>query len=388
MPAPSTPTVDLIRKLVGFDTTSRNSNLALIHFVQDYLTGLGIESRLIFDDDANKANLFATVGPADRPGIVLSGHTDVVPVDGQEWSTDPFTVVEKDGRLYGRGTCDMKSFVAAALAFVPELQRRQLKAPVHLSFSYDEEVGCVGVRRLLAELDRLKLRPLACIVGEPTSMKVIRAHKGKISYRCHVHGSECHSSLAPRGVNAVEYAAELITFITGLEHRFAAEGPFDRDFDVPHTTAHTGVIHGGTALNIVPKDCWFDFEFRFLPGEDPHALVDQIRRHAETQLLPRMHKVQANTGFSWTELSGFPGLSTDIDADIVQLAKSAAGDNAGTGKVAFGTEAGLFHAAGIPTIVCGPGDIEQAHKPDEFVALEQIALCETFLRRLVDRFSG
>jgi len=388
MPAPSPPTIDLIRKLVGFDTTSRNSNLALIEFVQGYLKDLGIESKLVFDDTAKKANLFATIGPADRPGIVLSGHTDVVPVDGQEWSTDPFKVVEKDGRLYGRGTCDMKSFVAVALAFVPELQRRKLKAPVHLSFSYDEEVGCVGVRRLLAELDRLKLRPLACVVGEPTSMKVIRAHKGKISYRCHVHGSECHSSLAPRGVNAVEYAAELITFITRLEHRFAAEGPFDHDFDVPHTTAHTGVIHGGTALNIVPKDCWFDFEFRFLPGQDPNALVSQIRRHAETELLPRMHKVQPNTGFSWTEISGFPSLSTDADAEVAQLAKSATGDNTPPRKVAFGTEAGLFDAAGIPTIVCGPGDIEQAHKPDEFVALEQVALCETFLRRLVERFSA
>ncbi|HEX9461573.1 MAG TPA: acetylornithine deacetylase [Alphaproteobacteria bacterium] len=386
--APSQATVDLIKKLIAFDTTSRNSNLALIRFVQEYLTGLGIPSQLVFDETEKKANLFATIGPPDRPGVVLSGHTDVVPVDGQDWASDPFQVVEKDGRLYGRGTCDMKSFVATALALAPEFQRLRLTAPVHLSFSYDEEVGCIGVRRLIAELGRLKVKPIACVVGEPTSMKVIRAHKGKTSYRCHVHGAECHSSLAPRGVNAIEYAAEVISHITGLERRFAAEGPFDRDFDVPHTTAHTGVIHGGTALNIVPKDCWFDFEFRYLPGQDPKALVADVRRHAETVLQPKMTTVVPGTGFSWTELSGFPGLSTDEDAEVAQLAKSATGDNAAMGKVSFGTEAGLFDAAGIPTIVCGPGDIEQAHKPNEFVALEQVALCETFLRRIVERFAG
>jgi acetylornithine deacetylase len=387
MSGPSRATVDLIKKLVAFDTTSRNSNLALIHFVRDYLAGLGVEAKLVLDESGKKANLFATIGPTSRPGIMLSGHTDVVPVDGQQWSTAPFAVTEKDGRLYGRGTADMKSFVATVLALVPEFQRTAATTPIHLSFSYDEEVGCIGVRRLISELERLRLRPTACIVGEPTSMKVIRAHKGKISYRCRVHGAECHSSLAPRGVNAVQYAAEVIAFITRLGRRFAAEGPFDRDFDVAHTTAHTGVVQGGTALNIVPKDCWFDFEFRYLPGEDPYALVGQVQRFAETELIPEMRRIDPDTGFSWEELSGFPGLSTDEDAEVSLLAKSAAGDNAASGKVAFGTEAGLFDAAGIPTIVCGPGDIAQAHKPDEFVALEQVAQCETFLRRLVARFA-
>lgn len=387
MPSPSRATIDLIKKLVAFDTTSRHSNLALIHFVRDYLKGLGIDSKLVFDESGKKANLFATIGPADRPGILLSGHTDVVPVDGQTWTTDPFAVVERDGRLYGRGTCDMKSFVATVLALAPDFQRARLQAPIHLSFSYDEEVGCVGVRRLIAELERLKLRPTACVVGEPTSMKVVRAHKGKISYRCRVRGLECHSSLAPRGVNAIEYAAEVISFITRMERRLAAEGPFDPDFDVPHTTAQTGVIQGGTALNIVPKDCWFDFEFRYLPGQDPYGLVGAVQRFAETELLPDMRRLHADAGFSWEELSGFPGLATAEEAEIAQLAKSAAGDNAAAGKVAFGTEAGLFDAAGIPTIVCGPGDIEQAHKPDEFVSLEQVALCETFLQRLVERFA-
>lgn len=384
---PSRATVDLIKKLVAFDTTSRNSNLALIHFVQDYLKGLGIEAKLVFDESGKKANLFATIGPLSGPGLLISGHTDVVPVDGQRWSTDPFSAVEKDGRLYGRGTCDMKSFVAAALALAPDFQRIKLARPLYFSFSYDEEVGCIGVRRLIAELERLKLRPMACVVGEPTSMKVVRAHKGKISYRCRVHGFECHSSLAPRGVNAIEYAAEVIAHIRRLERRYAAEGPFDADFDVPHTTAHTGVVQGGTALNIVPKECWFDFEFRYLPGQDPDALVSEVRRYAETALLPEMRRVQPDTGFSWEEISGFPGLSIDEDTEVALLAKSAAGDNAAAGKVAFGTEAGLFQAAGIPTIVCGPGSIDQAHKPDEFVSLEQVALCEDFLRRLVDRFA-
>lgn len=387
MTPPSRATIDLIKKLVAFDTTSRNSNLALIHFVQNYLSGLGIESKLVLDETGKKANLLATIGPANRPGLLLSGHTDVVPIDGQRWATDPFAAVEKDGRLYGRGTCDMKSFVATALALAPEFQRAALTAPVHFSFSYDEEVGCIGVRRLIAELERLKLRPTACIVGEPTSMKVVRAHKGKISYRCRVRGFECHSSLAPRGVNAIEYAAEIVSHIRRLERRFAAEGPFDVDFDVPHTTAHTGVIQGGTALNIVPKECWFDFEFRYLPGQDPYALVGEVRRFADTELLPEMRRVDAEAGFGWEELSAFPGLATDDDAEVAQMAKSAAGDNAASGKVAFGTEAGLFNAAGIPTIVCGPGDIEQAHKPDEFIALDQVAMCEAFLRRLVERFA-
>ena len=387
MQRPSPATIDLIRKLVAFDTTSRNSNLELIRFVQDYLKTHGIEAKLVFDESGKKANLFATIGPADRPGLLLSGHTDVVPVDGQKWTSDPFAVTEKDGRLYGRGTCDMKSFVATALALAPDFQRAKLTSPVHFSFSYDEEVGCVGVRRLIAELDRLKLRPNACVVGEPTSMKVVRAHKGKISYRCHVRGFECHSSLAPHGVNAVEYGAEVVTHIRRLERRFAAEGPFDAAFDVPHTTAHTGLMQGGTALNIVPKECRFDFEFRYLPGQDPYALVAEVKRFAETELEPEMKRVHADAGFSWEEISGFPGLTIDEDAEISQMAKSAAGDNAAAGKVAFGTEAGLFNAAGIPTIVCGPGNIEQAHKPDEFVALEQIALCEAFLRRLVERYA-
>ncbi|MBL8831905.1 MAG: acetylornithine deacetylase [Rhodospirillales bacterium] len=383
-PVPSKTALDIVKKLVSFDTTSRDSNLALIDWVRDYLAKLGIESRLVFDETGKKANLWASIGPADRPGLVLSGHTDVVPIDGQEWTVAPFEPMERDGRLYGRGTTDMKSFVGVCLALAPEFVRTKLKTPIHFAFSYDEEVGCIGVRRLLSDLEARGIRPMGCVVGEPTSMKVIRAHKGKLSFRAHVRGFECHSSLAPRGVNAIQYAARAIARLIEIGDRFAAEGPFDREFDIPFTTVHTGTIRGGTALNIVPKDCSFDFEFRHLPVHDPRSLFAQFESFVRGELEPKMKAIHADTGFAFEEISAFPGLAGDEDAEITQAAKAASGGNA-TGKVAFGTEAGLFEAQGIPTVICGPGDIDQAHKPDEFVALEQIAQCEQFLRRLVER---
>ncbi|MBM3526104.1 MAG: acetylornithine deacetylase, partial [Alphaproteobacteria bacterium] len=303
MPAPSTAAVEMIRRLVGFDTTSRDSNLPLIEYVKAYLAENDVASELVYDPDRRKANLFATIGPTDRPGLVLSGHTDVVPVDGQEWVTDPFATVEKDGRLYGRGTCDMKSFVAVVLAMVPEIKRSVRASPVHLAFSYDEEVGCIGVRRMLDVIANRPVRPYACIVGEPTEMKVVRAHKGKLSIRAHVRGFECHSSLAPHGVNAVQYAAEFIANLNGIGKRLATDGSIDREFDVPYTTVHTGVIHGGTALNIVPKDCWFNFEFRHLPADDPRALLEEAVRFARRTLEPAMHGVQRDTGFRFEESS-------------------------------------------------------------------------------------
>ena len=384
MTAPTPASLELIRRLIAFDTTSRDSNLALIDFVRDYLKRLGINSQLVFDETGKKANLFATFGPDDKPGLILSGHTDVVPVDGQDWHTNPFDVTQKDGLLYGRGTCDMKSFIAVLLGMAPDFAKAKLKTPLHFAFSYDEEVGCIGVRRLISELGKRAIQPMACVIGEPTSMRVIRAHKGKLSARAHVHGFECHSSLAPKGVNAVQYAAETVTYIARMARRIAESGPYDQEYDVPYTTCHTGVIQGGTALNIVPKDCWFDFEFRHLPADDPQKLYQEVRDFAEKQLQPEMRKVNANTGFSWQPLSSFPGLETSEDAEVTQMAKAASGGNA-TAKVAFGTEAGLFDQAGIPTIICGPGSIEQAHKPNEYVALDQVAQCETFLRRLVER---
>ena len=377
----------LIERLIGFDTTSRNSNLELIHFVRGYLEDHGIGSSLTYDETGEKANLYATLGPDDRGGIALSGHTDVVPVDGQAWSSDPWQVVERDGLLYGRGTCDMKSFVALVLAFVPRFLERGLSTPIHLCFSFDEEIGCVGVRHLLKFLAEQEVKPAACIIGEPTGMKVINAHKGKLSLRCRVRGHECHSSLAPSGVNAVEAAARVIARLSDMAARKAADGPFDADFDVAHTTVHCGTVQGGTALNIVPKDCHFDFEFRNLPEEDPRLLLQEVQDYAHKELEPAMQAVAAGTGFSWEPLSAFPGLDTPEDAEVVQLAKALAGSN-DCGKVAFGTEAGQFQEHGIPTVVCGPGSIEQAHKPDEFVSLEQLALCERFLTRLIDRVAA
>jgi acetylornithine deacetylase len=378
--------IEMTRRLVAFDTTSRNSNLALIEFVRDYLDDCSVKSELIFDETGVKANLYATIGPQDRGGIMLSGHTDVVPVDDQDWHTDPFQLIEREDRLYGRGSADMKGFVATLLSLVPELVRRKLRTPIHLSFSYDEEVGCVGVRRLISVLAERPNRPRLCIIGEPTEMQVGVGHKGKHTLRCHVHGHEAHSSLVHQGVNAIEAAAELIARLKEIARRKRDHGPFDPDFEPPYSSVHTGVIRGGTALNIVPRDCTFDFEVRPLPGDSVEAIVDELRDLATKRLLPEMRAVQPHTDIVIEELTAAPGLNTAIDAEVTQLAAELTGAN-GTIKVAFGTEGGLFQAAGIPTVICGPGSIDQAHKPDEFVALDQVARCEVFLQRLIDRVS-
>ncbi len=378
---------DMVRRLVGFDTTSRSSNLSLIEFVRDYLDRHGVASELVFDETGQKANLYATIGPKGVGGIMLSGHTDVVPVDGQDWHSDPFAVLAKDGRLFGRGTADMKSFIAAILSLLPELLARELRIPIHLAFSYDEEVGCRGAPRLIAALADRPDRPRLCIVGEPTLMQPVIGHKGKRSFCCHVHGFECHSALAHQGVNAVEAAAELVAHLKAMARRKRDEGPYDPDYAPPYSTIHTGVISGGTALNIVPKDCTFDFEYRLLPGEDPEAAIRELRAFADERLLPEMRAVRPEAAIEFAELSSFPSFDTPVDAEITRLVASLTGAN-GTGKVSFGTEAGLYHEAGIPTVVCGPGSIEQAHKPDEFIDLDQIAQCEAFLRRLFDHVAA
>lgn len=377
--------IEMLRRLVAFNTVSRESNLELIDFVRDHLKTLGVEPRLTFDDDRRKANLFATLGPTDRAGIVLSGHTDVVPVEGQPWDTDPFQVVEKkNGRLYGRGTADMKGFIAVVLTLAPEFLHRGVKTPVHLAFSYDEEVGCLGVRRLLADLAQVGIRPASCIVGEPTGMKPVIAHKGKKAYRCTVRGHACHSAYAPRGVNAVEAAAEVVAYLKSIARQFRDSGPFDATYDIAYTTVHTGVIRGGTAVNIVPRECTFDFEVRYLPGENPDALLADVKGFVAAKLLPEMHEVDPATGFEWKEMSVIPVLGTAEQAEIVTLAKALARTDA-AGKVSFGTEAALFQQAGIPAVVCGPGSIEQAHKPNEYVTLDQLVQCEAFMRRLMER---
>lgn len=376
--------IEMIRTLVGFPTVSRDSNLELIHYARDWLRELGAEFRLSYDDERRKANLFATLGPEGVPGIVLSGHTDVVPVDGQDWTSDPFQLTERDGKLYGRGTCDMKSFIAVALALAPEFARRGLKTPLHFAFSYDEEVGCIGVGRLISDLAHAGIKPLACIVGEPTLMRPVVAHKGKRGFRCRVRGLASHSAYAPQGVNAVEAAAEAVAFLKQMARRHRDRGPYDRSFDIAHSTVHTGVIRGGAALNIVPHECVFEFEFRHLPGDDPDALLAEFKHYVATTIEPEMRAVHAAAGFTIDPLAEIPSLDTGAETEVVALAQELSGSTE-IGRVSFGTEGSQFQRAGVPTVICGPGSIEQAHKPNEFVAVDQVLKCEQFMRRLMRR---
>ena len=380
----STASVEMIRNLVGFPTVSRESNLDLIDFVREYLKPYDADVRLTFDDGKRKANLFATLGPRRDGGVLLSGHTDVVPVQGQAWDTDPFTLVERDGKLYGRGTADMKGFIAVVLALLPEFMQRGLKVPLHLAFSYDEEVGCLGVGRMINDLTAAGIRPQSCIVGEPTLMKPVIAHKGKKSYRVTVRGLASHSAYAPTGVNAVEAAAEAVAFLKSLARRHASCGPYDSGFDVAHTTVHTGVMHGGTALNIVPHECTFDFEFRYLPGDDPDKLFDEFKTYVTQTLEPEMRAIYANAGFDIELMSQIPAMDNSPETEVVALAQALSG-NHDIGKVSYGTEGSQFQRAGISAVVCGPGSIEQAHKPNEYIALDQVARCEAFMRALMVR---
>jgi acetylornithine deacetylase len=377
--------LEWVERLVKFDTTSRESNLGLIETVRDYLSRTGVASTLTYDRSGKKANLFATVPAADgqsNGGIILSGHTDVVPVDGQDWDTDPFQPIIKEGKLYGRGTCDMKGFIGAALHLLPAMQQESLTSPLHFALSYDEEIGCAGAPAMIAELNERGVRPDGCIVGEPTSMQVVVAHKGISAYRCCVRGHAAHSSLTPRGVNAIEYAARLICFIQDLAEKFRKEGPFDEAFDVPFTTAQTGLISGGIAINTIPALCEFAFEFRNLPGVNAPEIFRQIHDYANGTLVPQMRSKHADTGITFEKMATAPPLDAAEQAALTQLVRALRRDKA-TRKVAYATESGLFQEAGIPSIVCGPGNIEQAHKPNEFVELEQLAMCEDFLRKVI-----
>ena len=372
---------DLLARLIGFATVSRDSNLELIGFIRDYLAGLGVDSELFHNSEGTKANLFATIGPLDKGGVVLSGHTDVVPVDGQAWTVEPFCLSERDGRLYGRGAADMKGFIASVLAAVPAFLAQPLQTPVHLAFSYDEEVGCLGVRSMLAALQQRAHKPRLCLIGEPTELKPVLGHKGKLAMRCQVQGAACHSAYAPYGVNAIEYAARLIGKLGEIGEVLAQDQ--DARFDPPFSTVQTGLIKGGRALNIVPEECEFDFEVRALPGFEAQAVADQLQRYAQAQLLPRMRAVNPASDIRLQPLSGYPGLATPAQSEAAQLVALLSGSTE-FGTVAFGTEGGLFDQAGIPTVVCGPGSMEQGHKPDEFVSVEQLAGCDGMLRRLVN----
>lgn len=377
--------LDLLARLVAFDTTSHLSNLPLIAWVEGYLDTYSVPHRRMYDASGTKANLWATIGPADVPGYILSGHTDVVPVEGQAWTGNPFRLTSRGGRHYGRGTADMKGFLACCLALVPEMAASPLVRPIHLAFSYDEEIGCVGVRGLIDELKLADVKPLGCIVGEPTSMQVVIGHKGKRSVRATVRGLNAHSSLAPMAVNAVEYLAAFVARVQAMGRDKAANGVRDELYDVPHSTAHVGLMRGGTALNIVPDQAEALFEVRAVGADDPDAMLAELMAYARDELEPLMQAVDPATGFDFDIYAGFPGLDISPEDPLVTLAKALAGRN-DHAKVAYGTEAGLFQQeAGIPTIILGPGAIDQAHKADEWIADEQLVSCLAMLDGLVAR---
>jgi acetylornithine deacetylase len=376
-------TLDILATLVGFDTTSHKSNLALIDWAEAYLRRYGFTTELFLDATGTKANLLATIGPACELGYVLSGHTDVVPVDGQIWTNPPFELHVDEGRVYGRGACDMKGFLAVCLAQAPAMAAAPLNRPLHLALSYDEEVGCLGARQLCSILRQRNWRAAGCFVGEPTLMRVAIGHKGKRNVRVTVSGRTCHSSLAPSGVNAVAWGAQLIGEITRISEALAESGAQDDLYDVPHSTGHVGVFSGGTALNIVPSKAELLFEFRTLARDDADALVAAVERFACETLEPQMRRVDPHAGFTFEVYASTPGLDVPTEAHVVSLAKRLAGRN-DHAKVDFMTEAGLFqHVADIPTVVIGPGSIDQAHKADEWVAVSELERCSAFVADLI-----
>lgn len=375
--------VNHLRALVGFDTVSHRSNLALIDYLESVLAPLGARLERIPDSTGAKANLLASFGPARSPGYILSGHTDVVPVDGQNWSSDPFALTERDGRLFGRGATDMKGFLACCLAMAPRIAAAPLKTSIHIAFSYDEEVGCLGARDIVKHLSAWDAPPLGCIIGEPTGMEIVTSHKAKRAFRGVVTSTPGHSSRAPHFVNAVDYAVEFLAELRRMGTEIQHSGPRDGMFDVPFTTTHVGLIKGGEALNIVPERCVFEFEIRALPNEDVDAMVGHMQRFAETELLPRMKAVDPAADFRLESMISYPGLDTAPEDEIVVLAKRLAAQN-GHRKVAYGTEGGRFSKeGGIPTVVCGPGDIDRAHKADEYITRDELAACEGFIAALI-----
>lgn len=377
-------TIDILNKLISFDTTSCNSNLALMAYVQDYLESHGVSSQLIYDEEEKKANLYATVGPKNKPGIMLSGHTDTVPVAGQNWTKQPYQLSEEDGRYFGRGTSDMKGFLAVVLAAIPKLNEKPLHTPVHLAFSYDEEIGCVGVRRLIHTMQNHPLKPAVCIIGEPTSMKVVTAHKGKLAARVTVRGKECHSGMAPLGVNAVNYAARLIVWLESLAKSKQQDGPFEDSYEIPYSTVHTGTVNGGTALNIVPNNCNFVFEIRNIAQENPKELLAQFSAYCD-ELVVEMQAIDPSCNIEIDIITEYPGLSTEESEDAVAFVRNLA-QSAEKASINFGTEGGLFsNVLNIPTVVCGPGSMDQGHKPDEFIHTSQLQQCESFMSRLADK---
>ena len=376
----------ILGRLIEFDTTSMTSNLELINFIRNYLDDYTVKSELVHNDDKTCANLYATIGPDDIGGVMLSGHTDVVPTTGQNWNSDPYQLKSDDQLFYGRGSCDMKGFIACVLAGVPQLAAQPLQTPVHLAFSYDEEVGCVGVKKLITAMDGFEVKPRIGLIGEPTDMKMVIGHKGKAAFRVEFTGSSCHSAYITNGVNAVEYAAELVSFIRSMNQAMQDRKMLDDGYSVPYSTFHVGNINGGTALNIVPRQCAFEFEIRNLPQDELNDLAHEIKHYASDTLLPEMRTRFEQSDIQFSPISNYPGLLTDPDSSVIEYTKlinpvNQIGDNA-----SFGTEAGLFdQQLGINSVVCGPGSIDQAHRPDEFVSRQQMQCCDTMITNLANR---
>ncbi|MGZ5924853.1 MAG: acetylornithine deacetylase [Rhizomicrobium sp.] len=379
MSAQSEP-LELVRRLIAFDTTSRGSNLALIDFAQGLLEEAGARCRRTFDESASKANLFATLGPDEPGGYVLSGHTDVVPVDGQDWSSDPFKPEVRGDKLLGRGACDMKGFVGVALAMLPEIAAAKLTRPIHFALSYDEEVGCNGVRGLLADLAANNIRPALAIVGEPTLMKVVGAHKAGAVLHTHCHGREGHSSAPEKGANAVMMAGEFMRILETVWDDLRADS--DPMFDPPHSTVQANMIEGGSAPNILARDAVVTWEYRALPDRDPKLILARVRELAEREILPKYRRRASEARLETVVHASYPGLVMDENSPAVRAALELTGANHAE-AVAYGTEAGHFQRAGIPAVICGPGSIEQAHKADEFVALSELKACEAFLTKVI-----
>ena len=378
-------TKELLKSLIAFPTVSSESNLELIKFIQALLATKGIESQLVFNKERTKAAMYASIGPADKAGILFSGHSDVVPVTGQIWDTDPFVAVEKDGKLFGRGSCDMKGFIASAVNTLLTYADKPLTHPVHLAISFDEELGCLGVKELLLQLQRIKVEPYLCIVGEPTSMNVAIGHKGKTSYCVDCYGDEGHSSQAPSHTNAIYLACDMITQLRQLQTQFIEYGNHDTDYNVPYSTVHVGTIHGGRALNIVPGQCQFEFEIRHLPGDDVLLHLSTIFEHADRLVKDaRKKNPQSKSAIEFQCLTNYPGLHTVADNPAVQQLVSLASKDSELLKVAFGTEGGLFaDYLSSPVVVCGPGSIDQAHKANEFLTVSQLNQCDELLSKVV-----
>lgn len=380
-------TKSLLRDLVQFDTTSKNSNRPLIDYVASYLHHHGVFSEIIPDGSGLKANLVARIGPADAAGIVLSGHTDVVPANEEGWDSSPFELLERGDKLYGRGTCDMKGFLACLLAAVPAMTASPLLRPIYLCFSFDEEVGCLGAPLIADYLAGLHVRPMLAIIGEPSGMKYINGQKGKIAMRCRVQGTAGHSSLAPKHVNAITFSAQIISMIEDIADEFSKNGPFDYDYSVPHATMLTTMIHSGVATNVTPENSSFNFEIRSLPSQDPRAALELLKRRVAIELVPLMQSISSTACVEWDEIFSYPGMSDASDSEGFQLFKNILPEWGG--KVSYGSEAGIFETQGqVPALIVGPGSIDQAHRANEFVDADQLCQCLAFLERLIIQMRG